>query len=53
LNGAIGLHDGGVVLRQRGQQEEAEHAAFAVGAEGHAFGGGGGSQAIDQRTCAG
>ena len=34
--GAVGLHHLAVVLRQLGQQEEAEHAAFAVGAEGHA-----------------
>ena len=47
---AVGLEDLGVVLRQRGQQEEAEHAAFTVRAEGHTFGSGCSGQAIDQGT---
>jgi hypothetical protein len=39
----------GVVLRQLGQQEKAEHAPFAVAAERHAFGVRPRLQALHQR----
>ena len=48
--GAVALHHRRVVLRQRVEQEEAEHAAFAVGAERHALGGRRRLQAVDQRA---
>ena len=46
----VGGHHGGVVLRQGFAEEEAEHAAFAVGAERHACGLRGALQTVGQRS---